>query len=41
VIEEYGSLAAFLWRFRPEAHEAPRVRADWAGQTAESEATAK
>ena len=23
VIEEHGSLAAFFWRFRPEAHEAP------------------
>jgi DNA-3-methyladenine glycosylase I len=41
VIEEYGSLAAFLWRFRPEAHQAPRVRADWAGQTEESKAMAK
>ena len=27
VIEEHGSLAAFFWRFRPEAHEAPRARA--------------
>ena len=25
VIEEHGSLAAFFWRFRPEAHAAPRA----------------
>ena len=24
VIEEHGSLAAFFWRFRPEAHASPR-----------------
>jgi DNA-3-methyladenine glycosylase I len=41
VIEEHGSLAAFFWRFRPEAHVSPRVRSDWAGQSAESKAMAK
>jgi DNA-3-methyladenine glycosylase I len=41
VIEESGSLAAFVWRFRPEAHASPRVREDWASQTAESKALAK
>jgi DNA-3-methyladenine glycosylase I len=41
LIDEYGSLAAFFWRFRPEAHASPRVRDDWAGQTPESKAMAK
>ncbi len=41
VIEECGSLAAFFWRFRPEAHRSPRTRDDWAGQTPESKALAK
>jgi DNA-3-methyladenine glycosylase I len=41
VIEEFGSLAAFFWRFRTEAHRSPQVRADWAGQSAESKAMAK
>jgi len=41
VIEECGSLAAFFWRFRPEAHASPRSRADWVGETAESKALAK
>jgi DNA-3-methyladenine glycosylase I len=40
VIEEHGSLAAFLWRFRPQAHEAPRVRSDWAAVSPESKAMA-
>ena len=38
VIEEHGSLAAFFWRFRPEAHEAPRARADWVAASPESKA---
>jgi len=41
VIEEHGSLAAFLWRFRPEDHAAPRARADWASTSPESKALAK
>jgi len=41
VIEEHGSLAAFFWRFRPEAQASPRTRGDWASQTAESKALAK
>jgi DNA-3-methyladenine glycosylase I len=41
VIEEFGSLAAFFWRFRPQSHEAPRARDDWVGQSAESKAMAK
>jgi DNA-3-methyladenine glycosylase I len=41
VIQEHGSLAAFLWRFRPEGHVSPHVRDDWASQTAESRAMAK
>ena len=41
VIEEHGSLAAYFWRFRPEAHVSPRRRDDWAGQTPESKALAK
>ena len=40
VIEEHGSLAAFFWRFRPEAHESPRRRDDWVGQSPESRALA-
>jgi DNA-3-methyladenine glycosylase I len=40
VIEEYGSLAAFFWRFRPEAHASPRTRDDWMSETAESKALA-
>lgn len=41
VIEEHGSLAAFFWRFRPEAQASPRTRGDWVGQTAESKALAR
>ena len=41
LIEEAGSLAAFFWRFRPEAHASPRVRDDWRGQTPESKALAR
>ena len=41
VIEEHGSLAAFLWRFRPEVHEAPRSRADYVAASPESAALAK
>ncbi|MGE5228916.1 MAG: DNA-3-methyladenine glycosylase I [Deltaproteobacteria bacterium] len=40
VIEEHGSLAAFLWRFRPEDHDAPRARADWVATSPESTAMA-
>ena len=40
VIEEHGSLAAFFWRFRPEAHESPRRRDDWVGQSPGSKALA-
>jgi DNA-3-methyladenine glycosylase I len=40
VIEECGSLAAYLWRFRPEAHRSPRARGDWVGQSPESKAMA-
>ena len=41
VIEEHGSLAAYFWRFRPEAHVSPRARDDWASETAESKTLAK
>ena len=41
VIEDFGSLAAFFWRFRPEAHEAPRSRADHVSASPESAALAK
>ncbi len=41
VIEEHGSLAAYFWRFRPEAHEAPESRADFAAASPESTALAK
>ena len=41
VSEAYGSLAAFFWRFRPEAHEAPRSRADFVAASPESAALAK
>ena len=41
VVEEHGSLAAFFWRFRPEAHEAPAARSDWVGRSPESAALAK
>jgi DNA-3-methyladenine glycosylase I len=41
LIEEHGSLAAFFWRFRPAAHPAPRLRADWPSQTPESKALAR
>ena len=40
VIEELGSLAALFWRFRPADHVSPRVRADWVGRTAGSQALA-
>ncbi len=41
VIEEHGSLAAYFWRFRPEAHEAPRSRADFVAASPEGAALAK
>jgi len=41
VIEEHGSLAAFFWRFRPAAHQAPRSRADFVAASPESAALAK
>jgi DNA-3-methyladenine glycosylase I len=41
VIEEHGSLAAYFWRFRPEAHEAPRSRAGFVAASPESAALAK
>ena len=41
VIEEHGSLAAFFWRFRPAAHEAPRSRADYVSASPESAALAR
>ena len=36
-----GSLAAFVWAFRPVVHAAPRVMADFAATTPESAALAK
>ncbi len=40
-IEECGSLAALLWRFRPSTPPAPiRARGDWPAVTAESTALA-
>ena len=41
VIEEHGSLAAFLWRFRPETRRAPRSRSDFVAASPESAAMAK
>ncbi len=41
VIAEHGSLAAFFWRFRPQAHKAPRSRADFVAASPESAALAK
>ena len=41
LIEEHGSLAAFFWRFRPAAHEAPRSRAGFVAAGPESAALAK
>lgn len=41
LIEEHGSLAAFFWRFRPEAHETPRSRADIVAASPESAALAR
>jgi DNA-3-methyladenine glycosylase I len=41
VIEEHGSMAAFFWRFRPEAHEAPRARDEWVAMSPESKAMAR
>jgi len=41
VIDEFGSLAAFFWRFRPSAHASPRTRDGWVSETAESRALAK
>jgi DNA-3-methyladenine glycosylase I len=41
VIEEHGSLAAYLWRFRPETHEAPRSRDDFVAASPESAALVK
>ncbi len=41
VIQEHGSLAAFFWRFRPEAHAAPRSRADLVAASPESAALAR
>jgi DNA-3-methyladenine glycosylase I len=41
VIDEFGSLAAFFWRFRPPAHQAPRSRADYVSSSPESAALAK
>jgi len=41
VVDEHRSLAAFFWRFRPQAHEAPRSRADFVAASPESAALAK
>ena len=41
LIEEYGSLAAYFWLFRPQAHEAPRSRADFVAASPESAALAR
>jgi DNA-3-methyladenine glycosylase I len=41
LVEEAGSLAAHFWRFRPEAHEAPRSRDDFVAASPESKALAK
>jgi DNA-3-methyladenine glycosylase I len=41
VIEQDGSLATFVWRFRPKAHKAPRSRADFVAASPESAALAK
>ena len=41
VIDEHASLAAFFWRFRPQAHPAPRSRADFVAASPESAARAK
>ena len=41
VIAEHGSLAAYFWSFRPEAHPQPRSRADYVAASPESAALAK
>lgn len=41
VIEEHGSLAALVWRFRPETQRAPRSRSDFVAASPESAAMAK
>jgi DNA-3-methyladenine glycosylase I len=41
VVDEHGSLAAFVWQFRPARHPAPRRPSDLAAQTAESKALAR
>jgi DNA-3-methyladenine glycosylase I len=41
VIEEHGSLAALLWRFRPETRRAPCSRSDFVAASPESAAMAK
>jgi DNA-3-methyladenine glycosylase I len=41
VIEEHGSLAALLWRFRPEGRRSPRSRADYVAASPESAALAR
>jgi DNA-3-methyladenine glycosylase I len=41
LIDESGSLAAFFWRFRPAAHQAPRSKADYVASSPESAALAK
>ncbi len=40
VIDEYRSLAAYFWRFRPAAHAPPRSRADFVAASPESAALA-
>ena len=40
LIDEHGSLAAFVWQFRPARHPAPRERTDLPAETAESRALA-
>lgn len=41
LIEEHGSLAAYFWRYRPDAHNPPHSRADVVAASPESAALAK
>ena len=41
VVDAYGSLAAYFWRFEPDHHQTPRVKADIPPVTDESKALSK
>ena len=41
LVEEHGSLAAFLWSYRPERQQPIRRMADYVAKTPEAEALAR